>query len=111
MRRARANPKPRRRDKIALRRLLSCSRTSAERAPKAGHSLDRDLSAWRTLIRIRRIAINQDYLRAACASVGAFFAAVRSSDFNPACAFASAAVSLAFVAESVVSGIAPFPSF
>src|SRR4029077_18959035 len=107
MRRARANPRGRRRDKIALKRLLSCSRTSAERAPKAGHSLDRDLSALRTLITIG----NHDYLRAACVSVAAFFAAVRSSDFNPACAFASAAVSLALVAESVVSGIAPVPSF
>jgi hypothetical protein len=84
---------------------------SAERARKAGHSLDRDLTAWRTLIRIGRIAINQDYLRACCASVAAFFAALGSSDFNPVCAFASAAVSLAFVAESVVSGIAPSPSF
>jgi hypothetical protein len=51
------------------------------------------------------------YLRAACASVADFLAALKSSDFNPACALASAVVSLALVAESVVSGIAPFPSF
>ena len=51
------------------------------------------------------------YLRAFCASAPAFFVAVRSSDFNPACALASAAVSLAFVAASVVSGIAPLSSF
>lgn len=51
------------------------------------------------------------YLRAFCASAPAFFSVVRSSDFKPACALVSAAVSLAFVAASVVSGIAPLPSF
>jgi len=74
-----------------------CGRTFCRGAPQAGHP--------------NMAAIRQDYLRAACASAAAFLAAVRSSDFSPACAFASAAVSLAFDAESVVSGIAPFPSF
>jgi len=78
-------------------RFVCCARTFCRGAPQAGHP--------------NMAAIRQDYLRAACASVAAFLAAVRSSDFSPACAFASAAVSLAFDAESVVSGIAPFPSF
>lgn len=51
------------------------------------------------------------YLSFACVSAAAFFAAVRSSAFSPACAFATAAVNLAFAVASAVSGIAPSPSF
>lgn len=89
------------RHNIAPRRLPKSSHACAEPAARS-LGLSDPRQDWPN---------RDDYLRAACASVAAFFAAVRAPDFSPACALASAVVNLAFVAESVVSGIAPLPSF
>lgn len=67
------------------------------------------------LIRIDRSAgrtsTHHHCLSSDCAPMAAFFAAARSFVFSPDSASASALFSLALAAASVVSGIAPSPSF